>query len=309
MLREFSLDQESTSQRKEKATLEHLWVKLVLKSPPLLLRSTKEVKEIDHLAKIAHSQPQSAYCALTNGLMSRWNYLMHVVPYLGDKLQPIEEALWFRLLPAITGQSNISALPARDGGLGMPILTEMVAEQHRASHSITEPIVALCTGQNTEPLPNIYIVQEELKGETKKHRQEKQQETSTTLKNSLPPTLQKAVELASEKGASTWLTTLPIRAHGFFLHKQAFRDALCIRYGWDLQGLPSHCSCGAQFNTTHAFNCHRGAFPTITSATWQPSFSLKGAQVLRLNHAFNPYLKKLSHTEPKTWKTMLDLED
>ena len=116
---------------------------------------------------------------------------MHVVPDLGNKLQPIEEALRFRLLPAITGQSNINdaerlvfALPARDGGLGMPILTETVAEQHRASHSITDPIVALCTGQNTEPLPNIYIVQEELNGETKKHRREKQQETSTTLKNS-----------------------------------------------------------------------------------------------------------------------------
>ena len=47
------------------------------------------VKEIDLLAKIAHSQPQSPYCALTNGLMSRWNYLMRVVPNLGDRLQPI----------------------------------------------------------------------------------------------------------------------------------------------------------------------------------------------------------------------------
>ena len=92
---------------------------------------------------------------------------------------------------------------------------------------------------------------------------EKQQETLTTLKNSLPPTLQKVVELTSEKRASTWLTTLPTRAHGLSLHKQAFRDALCIRYEWDPQGLPSHCSCGAQFNITHAFKCHRGAFPTI----------------------------------------------
>ena len=53
-------------------------------------------------------------------LMSTWNYLMRVVPDLGNKLQPIEEALRFRLLPAITGRSNISdaerhvfALPAR----------------------------------------------------------------------------------------------------------------------------------------------------------------------------------------------------
>ena len=130
---------------------------------------------------------------------------MCVVPDLGDKLQPIEEALRFRLLPAITGRSNISdaerlifAFPARDGGLGIPIPTEATAEQYRASHFITEPLVALCAGQNTELLPNIYITQEELKGEIKKCCQEKQQETSTTLKNSLPPTLKKAVDLASE---------------------------------------------------------------------------------------------------------------
>ena len=74
-----------------------------------------------------------------------------------------------------------------------------------------------------------------------------------------------SIELASEKGAPTWLTTLPIRAHGFSLHKQAFWDALCVRYGWEPQGLPSLCSCGAQFKTTHVhfFNRHRGAFSTI----------------------------------------------
>lgn len=38
-------------------------------------------------------------------------------------------------------------------------------------------------------------------------------------------------ELASEKGASAWLMTLPIEEHGFSLHKQALGDALCVRYG------------------------------------------------------------------------------
>ena len=47
------------------------------------------------------------------------------------------------------------------------------------------------------------------------------------------------------------------------LHKQAFRDALCVRYGWEPTRLPSHCSCGAQFTTAHAFSCSKGAFPSI----------------------------------------------
>ena len=33
------------------------------------------------------------------------------------------------------------------------------------------------------------------------------------------------MELSQEKGASTWLTTLPIDEHGFALHKAAFRTA------------------------------------------------------------------------------------
>ena len=88
-------------------------------------------------------------------------------------------------------------------------------------------------------------------------------EAVTALMQTIPDTLQKSVELAFEKGASTWLTTLPIEEHGFSLHKQAFRNALCVCYGWTPTRLPTHCSCGAQFNTTHALSCSKGAFPSI----------------------------------------------
>ena len=228
------------------------------------------VKEIDRLTEFAQSQPQSAYCALTNGLLSKWKYLMRVIPDLHIKLQPVEDALRFRLLPAITGRRDISdterqmfALPARDGGLGIPIIGKLAVEQYRASSSITTPLVSLCTGQSNESPLSIQATQEHLKRETKKQHQAKEHQERITLKSSLPPKLQKAVELASEKGASTWLTTLPIKSHGFSLHKQTFRDALCIRYDWDPPRLPSHCSCGAPFSTTHALNCHKGAFPTV----------------------------------------------
>ena len=38
------------------------------------------------------------------------------------------------------------------------------------------------------------------------------------------------VQLSNEKGASSWLSVLSIKEHGFTLHKGAFRDALCLRY-------------------------------------------------------------------------------
>ena len=65
------------------------------------------------------------------------------------------------------------------------------------------------------------------------------------------------------KGASTWLTTLPIDKHGFALHKAAFRDSLSLRYGWPFQDSPSYCSCGQQFSVEHALSCKTGGFPVV----------------------------------------------
>ena len=68
---------------------------------------------------------------------------------------------------------------------------------------------------------------------------------------------------STKKGASSWLSTLPIDDHGFALHKGAFRDALCLRYGWHPPFLPSQCVCGAKFTIEHSLNCPRGGFPSI----------------------------------------------
>ena len=58
-------------------------------------------------------------------------------------------------------------------------------------------------------------------------------------------------------------TSLNIDEHGFALHKGAFRDALCLRYGWCPSHLPSHCVCGEKFTVDHALNCPRGGYPSI----------------------------------------------
>ena len=46
------------------------------------------------------------------------------------------------------------------------------------------------------------------------------------LKEQLPADLQRSMELASEKGASNWLSALPLEKYGFVLHKGAFRVML-----------------------------------------------------------------------------------
>ena len=73
----------------------------------------------------------------------------------------------------------------------------------------------------------------------------------------------RAMTVCVEKGASSWLSTLPIADHGFALHKGAFRAALFLQYGWSPHLLPSHCVCGQRLTIEHALICSRGEFPSI----------------------------------------------
>ena len=79
----------------------------------------------------------------------------------------------------------------------------------------------------------------------------------------LDPSSQRALDLASAKGASNWLTTRPLQEHGFALHKSAFHDAMALRYGWSPQQTPAHCACGTSFSVEHALCCPKGGLPSI----------------------------------------------
>ena len=72
--------------------------------------------------------------------------------------------------------------------------------------------------------------------------------------------MRRRVHTAQEVGASNWLTTLPLRAKGFSLNKQEFNDALALRYGWPVDGLPNLCVCGTTFSSDHAMVCKKGGF-------------------------------------------------
>ena len=73
------------------------------------------------------------------------------------------------------------------------------------------------------------------------------------------PYIKKGV-LAAEKGASNWLSVLLVAEHGFYLHKTASRDAICLRFGWRPDRLPEKCICGSSFTVEHALTCNHGGF-------------------------------------------------
>ena len=118
-------------------------------------------------------------------------------------------------------------------------------------------------------------------------------EAATELKSRLSDQLQRVVELASEKGASSWVTTLPIASHGFALQKNAFRDALCLCYNWEPHNLPSKCACGADFSTSHALTCPTGGFTIIRHNEVRDLLANLLTEVCN-NVAIEPHLQPLS---------------
>ena len=60
-----------------------------------------------------------------------------------------------------------------------------------------------------------------------------------------------------------WLTTLPLKDHGFHLDKRSHWDVNYIRYDLPLDKLPSNCVCGMPFTLDHALTCERGNYVAV----------------------------------------------
>ncbi len=143
--------------------------------------------------------------------------------------------------------SCLPSLHANLGGIGLINPVEIAADQHSTSRKISAPLVELVVEQDHR-IAECPEIQRQIKAAVRSEKRSKLKQTAKSLLEQLPAPLQRSMELSQEKGASTWLTALPIDNHGFALHKAAFRDALSLRYGWAIKNSPSHCSCGHVFS-------------------------------------------------------------
>ena len=96
------------------------------------------------------------------------------------------------------------------------------------------------------------------KAKARGDRQKALDEAAASLLPTLSPSLQRAAEVASDSGASYWLSAIPVDSHGFALPKGSFRDVLCLRYNLSPDHLPSQCVCGSAFSVDHALSCATG---------------------------------------------------
>ena len=212
-----------------------------------------------NLTTIAKTQPHAAYSALTHGLSSKWTYLCRAIPNISNLLKPLDYSSRTKLIPTLIGRPSPSdlectlfALPARLGGLGITIPSKQADQEHQSSLLITSA------------LQDHIISQDEDYGLCyRQQNKKKSSKDACDLTDHLPENLQRSLNLAGERGSSTWLTVMPLTEHGFALHKGAFHDTLALRYGWTPDRLPPKCVCGASLSVEHAPSCAKGGFPSI----------------------------------------------
>ena len=225
------------------------------------------VDQLENLAKMAKTDPQAALSAFTHGVRHTWTYTMRTISGIAELLEPLEECISNTLIPSIVGKQcnaterKLLSLPPRLGGLGIIDPTENCQTEYMNSKSLTTQLQNFIHDQSIGG----QLDQESLnkqKYQISKTRQDYQQSKLEEVKAELEnnPLKLRLLESSCERGASNWLTCLPLESDGFGLNKQEFADAIRLRYGWNLERMPVKCPCGAVFSVQHAMSCKKGGF-------------------------------------------------
>ena len=193
------------------------------------------INDVNDLAKIARSEPQAAYAAYVFGVQHRWKFFQRTIRDTGEFFEPLEHEIHHNFLKSLTGrvisdfEREVIALQVRFGGLGILKPQEEPSMEYEASIQITEALRNAITHQQ-----EISLLEKEnmkkAKIEIKKTKEERTKQKCTNLLENANGDMKRAIESASEKGASSWLSALPIENLGYALNKEEFRDALALRY-------------------------------------------------------------------------------
>jgi hypothetical protein len=160
-------------------------------------------------------------------------------------------------------QRKIIALPLRYGGLAIqnPVLTS--DKEFQASNVITDEVQRLIYNQDTQIEKFDRSKMNTEKQSIRGIKEVKLKSDFEYLKGQMPKNQQRALEQATHKGASSWLSALPLHALGYSLNKSEFRDSISLRYSWEIPDIHTHCACGAKNDIDHVMTCKKGGYVTF----------------------------------------------
>ena len=199
-------------------------------------------------------------------MSKKWKYIQRTVQDTSRNFLPLEECIRSKLIPAIIGR-NVSdlerrmlSLPLRYGGLGMENPVQSADSEYMASKKISEGLVELIYDQDMDVAKINKDEMKKKKTEVRKEKDGKWKEEMIAIKEGLDPRMKRYLEGAQEKGASSWLSCLPLETMGYSLNKREFRDSLCLRYGWKVTGIHTFCACGKLNEIEHSLTYPNGGY-------------------------------------------------
>ncbi|XP_066925277.1 uncharacterized protein [Clytia hemisphaerica] len=223
------------------------------------------IEEIKTLADIAKSQPHCAYSAFVRGIIHKFTYHIRVLKDISPVLQPLDQAIDQYLIPALTEghicsptERKLLSLPVKLGGLEIPILSDISDVEHSNFLRISESLKTDIVNQRKEL--NVNGNGNGIKYKVMREKDARQKLKLEEIRSQMSAEELKANDLAQAKGASNWLTALPLQNENFTLTKREFYDAIAIRYRWQLKHLPTHCACGKPYTVEHLLSCTKGGF-------------------------------------------------
>ena len=102
------------------------------------------VRELTLLSEIAAFAPQEAYTCFTSGYKHKLNFCMRTIPGISEDLKQLDEVVSTKFIPAVTGgiqpnnvERNLFSLPPSQGGLGIPIFSELADCEYTNSALLT----------------------------------------------------------------------------------------------------------------------------------------------------------------------------
>ena len=112
------------------------------------------IEEINVLSEVAVTEPQAAYACFVSGYQHKFTYYIRTIPEIEEYLQPLEEVIRHRFLPAITGghivtdqERQLISLPPRFGGLGIKVIKDVAKQEYNNSQKMTASLKNLILGK------------------------------------------------------------------------------------------------------------------------------------------------------------------
>ena len=195
---------------------------------------------------------------------------MRTIPKITQQLQPLEDSIRNDFIPSLFKRKvsdsirDLVALPARLGGMGIINPTKVAECEYSNSRKLTQPLTKMIIEQNDTgeiDEDKQFKVKQEIS--TEREAKQRRQYDDIVNRNNLTREELRRMKMNQEKGASNWLSSLPLRENGFSLNKQEFYDAVALRYGLPIENIPDMCVCGQNFSVDHAMRCKTGGYVAI----------------------------------------------